>query len=204
VTRYFSEGDRRLGLAAEVFAAAYHPPGTGGAKEGQTKTGQAKVKATSNERNNDKKGTKMNLQSIATKVKKAHAAVLGAMRTSLQHAIEAGGLLSQVHGEKPWSDFVAWVKKSVGISEATAANYLRLYRHRKKLRLTGQTASEALNSLRVSRKPKAKAVVRPPQTAWEGVVWEAMGKYHVKGKLDDVTLFLESFGVEEGTPSKAA
>lgn len=135
----------------------------------------------------------MNLQSIASKVKAEHAQVTAALKDSLEHAIQAGDYLSQVQREIPYKEFVAWVKRSIGISEASANNYCRLFKQKSKLP-KNLNYTEALKALRRRRKPKVE-VPQQPRTAFQKAILERMDKFKVKGSLDDVEAFLESFGV---------
>ena len=134
----------------------------------------------------------MNLQAIASKVKKEHAKVTAALNDSLEHARQAGDYLSEVQRKIPYKEFVAWVVDSVGISEASANNYCRIFRQWAKLP-KDLNYTEALKA-RKTRKAKPD-VPQQPLTEWQKTIQERMGKFKIKGALDDVQAFLESFGV---------
>jgi hypothetical protein len=137
---------------------------------------------------------------IATKktagtVKTLHEKVTGALKNGLEFARQAGEKLAQVSASCPYKEFVQWVTKEVGISESTACCYIRVHKHWSEVK-DSENYVAALKCLRKSHKPKH--VAPPPVlTAWEQSVAAKMEQYSIKGRLDNVTLFLESFGVFE-------
>lgn len=138
----------------------------------------------------------IDVQKIAAEIKTLHAGIMSLQKQSLEHAIKAGSLLAPVSvSMNPQSRFARWCKKECGFSYETAMAYIRVARNKDKLPKE-LNYTEALKALRKTRKTVAAAPERQ-FTAWETHVMEVAKQHHLKGNVDDLTLFLEAFGVKE-------
>jgi hypothetical protein len=140
-------------------------------------------------------------KTTAAAVKALHQKVQGALKSSLQYARQAGEKLAKVSAVKTSYDFVKWVTKEVGISESTAYCYIRVFKHWHEVK-DAENYVAALKALRKTRKPK-EVPPAPVLSAWEQSVAKKMIQYRIRGRLDDVILFLESYGVTDPKPLAA-
>ena len=73
-------------------------------------------------------------QTKIDRLRELHGEIIGAVRMTLDKAIEAGGTLLAVKAELPFGSFTSWVKENVGFDIRTAQRYMRAYRNRDRLR----------------------------------------------------------------------
>jgi hypothetical protein len=66
------------------------------------------------------------LDSLAHRIRDAHALVGGCVRDAVLYAIEAGQLLLEARATVRHGEWLSWLKKNCAMSERTAQNYMRL------------------------------------------------------------------------------
>jgi hypothetical protein len=81
------------------------------------------------------------LTDLAARAKAEHAAVAGALKTSLSHALAAGDILIEAKAQLKHGQWLPWLK-SCGISERTAQRYIRLARNRAIIESKSDTVSD--------------------------------------------------------------
>jgi hypothetical protein len=92
------------------------------------------------------------LDTLADEINAAHRAFGDTLRTTVEHGIRAGGLLSQAREQCPHGSWLAWLEENFDGSARTAQEYIRLYKHRDEIRAKTRstahlTMSEALREL---------------------------------------------------------
>jgi len=104
-----------------------------------------------------KRGTKQqtrksqNEQAVIAKITKMHNEIMGMYKCTAQLAIEIGGLLTRQKESLGYGKWLPWVKKNLPFTSRSATNYMKLYKHRKTIKLEGisdlQAAYRALFDL---------------------------------------------------------
>jgi DNA methylase/Protein of unknown function (DUF3102) len=76
------------------------------------------------------------LEALAAEITAEHRAFVGSVRTTLEHGIRCGELLTQAKGEVEHGGWLRWLKRSFGgsLSARTAQEYMQTYTHREELR----------------------------------------------------------------------
>lgn len=96
------------------------------------------------------------LGAMAREIRKLNSKFLKAVRTSLDTAIEIGGILVKAKAKVGHGNWAEWLKKNVDFSERTAEDYANFFRNR-----------GALKSAKVANLSEARDLVRqlmsPPQ-----------------------------------------
>lgn len=96
----------------------------------------------------------VSIQHAGTELDRLHKAITEKLQSTVQDAIRAGEILSQVKGRIPHGDFIPWLKANCSFSERTAQNYMRLFRYRDKTATVAdlQTAYRQLEVLEAHEK----------------------------------------------------
>ena len=90
-------------------------------------------------------------------MKKLHSEIVATVRTTLNVAIELGGLLEEQKAETPHGGWTAWVEKNLPFDIRTAQNYMAAFRRRDELK--NETVSYLADAYRVRKEPKSVAVL---------------------------------------------
>jgi hypothetical protein len=67
-----------------------------------------------------------NLSDIAIQINTEHQACLASMRAGLEHALNAGALLTEAKSKVDHGSWLAWISKNCEFSERTAQAYMRI------------------------------------------------------------------------------
>ncbi|OHD67209.1 MAG: hypothetical protein A2W19_11770 [Spirochaetes bacterium RBG_16_49_21] len=81
-----------------------------------------------------------------------HSQILGAVKTTLYLAIEAGQILTGAKDSLSHGEFIPWVKKNCPFSERTARRYMTCYERREELKTA--TVSDLTEAYRLLEAPK--------------------------------------------------
>lgn len=91
------------------------------------------------------------LSKLGLKIEKAHNAVLGHIRTTVEHAIKAGALLSEAKKIVPHGGWQEWLDKNTSLEARQAQRYMKVFDGREALPKTTSksylTLTEALELL---------------------------------------------------------
>jgi hypothetical protein len=104
----------------------------------------------------DKLTQSNSLADLAARIQQEHAAVAGALKTSLVHAMAAGDLLIQAKTQVPHGQWLPWLRNHCQVSERMAQRYIRLARNRAVIEAKCDTVSDlgvrgALNLISANR-----------------------------------------------------
>ncbi len=91
-----------------------------------------------------------------TRMKKLHSEIVATVRTTLNIAIELGGLLEEQKAETQHGGWTAWVENNLPFDIRTAQNYMAAFRRRGELK--NETVSYLADAYRVRKEPKSVAV----------------------------------------------
>jgi hypothetical protein len=84
-----------------------------------------------------------------------HADIVGNLKMSLEKAIQIGELLTEQKKELKHGQWGHWIRKNVPFTQATAANYMRIYEHREEFKFKNDlNLSEAYGQLIISTEKK--------------------------------------------------
>lgn len=121
-------------------------------------------------------------------IRREHNAAAAAAMTALDHAIEAGRLLSVARQNVKHGEWEAFVRNRCGIAERTARLYLRLDAHREVLtnrqRVAGLTVREAARLIaetNAEREPKSLEMAsgdQPESSDMRIPAWYEPGRHH--------------------------
>jgi len=89
-------------------------------------------------------------------MKKLHSEIVATVRTTLNIAIELGGLLEEQKAETQHGGWTAWVENNLPFDIRTAQNYMAAFRRRGELK--NETVSYLADAYRVRKEPKSVAV----------------------------------------------
>jgi len=78
-------------------------------------------------------GLPAQLDTLAERINAEHEACEAAARSAIEHAIEAGRLLTEAKKKVAHGTWLMWIAANCSCSERTAQVYMRIYRHRDKL-----------------------------------------------------------------------
>jgi hypothetical protein len=73
------------------------------------------------------------MNNAATELNRLHGEIEGKLRTTVQDAIRAGEILTQVKERMEHGEFLPWVERSCKFSRETGSRYMRLFEHQNKL-----------------------------------------------------------------------
>ena len=68
----------------------------------------------------------------AKELNELHQHIEGKLRSTVQEAIKAGGMLQQVKDDLPHGEFLSWIEKNLIFTRMTAYNYMRVYEYKSK------------------------------------------------------------------------
>ncbi|HVS36816.1 MAG TPA: DUF3102 domain-containing protein [Gemmataceae bacterium] len=135
-------------------------------------------------------------------IKAAHKALVDALESSLEKAIEAGKHLAAAKnlvGHGGWHD---WLKNNCGFSLRTASNYLRVYKRRDELpKRDDDSYRRAIQRLR--RDPATqpnKCGTRPRSSIERARLERPITRYKINAKVDALRPLLEALGIKVKEP----
>jgi hypothetical protein len=73
-------------------------------------------------------------QSKTQRLNELHGQILGAIRTTVELAIEAGGILTEVKESLPHGQFQQWVEENTSFDVRTAQRYMKAHRNRDRIK----------------------------------------------------------------------
>jgi hypothetical protein len=97
------------------------------------------------------------LPDVAVRVNALHAEIGGALRLSLQKAIEIGGLLTEAKRQAGHGAFGEWLSDNVAFTDRTARRYMALFENRERL-LKSDTVSDLRSAYRLLSAPEKPSV----------------------------------------------
>ncbi|MFZ2080452.1 MAG: DUF3102 domain-containing protein [Xanthobacteraceae bacterium] len=110
------------------------------------------------------------LASLAERICTEHQAVVGAVRTGLEHAMAAGDLLIMAKQEIGHGPFGEWVERNCKMSYRTARSYMQLANNRNEIESNWQSSANlnlsvagALRLISGPSKPKARSAAAQPR-----------------------------------------
>jgi len=93
------------------------------------------------------------IKNVAAEITKLHNQIHGEFKTSLEHAITIGELLTEQKGRMDHGEFIPWIDKYLPFKRQAAANYMRAYKHRE---LLLERANSVTDAYRLLTMPKVK------------------------------------------------
>lgn len=74
----------------------------------------------------------VNIDTAGAELNRLHSEIEDKLRSTVQDAIRAGEILTQIKGRLRHGDFLPWIKANCHFSERTARNYIGIYDYRSK------------------------------------------------------------------------
>ena len=71
----------------------------------------------------------VSVENAGTELNRLHSEIEKSLRSTVEYAIQAGEILSNVKEKVGHGEFLPWLNSSVSFSERTAQNYMRVYCH---------------------------------------------------------------------------
>ena len=106
-------------------------------------------------------------QTTVDRLRELHREIIGAVRMTLDKAIEAGGILQEVKAELSHGDFTQWVENNAGFDIRTAQRYMKAHRNREQLKNDSVSfLTEAYRRLETFPLPSAESFERWPDFLW--------------------------------------
>jgi hypothetical protein len=90
-------------------------------------------------------------KSRADRLRQLHSEILGACRTVLSKAIEAGGILYEVKASLPHGEFTSWVEGNAGFNIRTAQRYMKIHENRDQINDSVSLLTDAHRLLTTSK-----------------------------------------------------
>jgi len=81
-----------------------------------------------------KKATDASEKVVVERITKLHKEIMTMYRRTVENAIEIGRMLTQQKAKIGYGKWLPWVTKNLPFTDRTASNYMRLYKHRKKIK----------------------------------------------------------------------
>ena len=73
------------------------------------------------------------IETAAVELNRLHGEIETSLRTTVEYAIRAGAILSNVKEKVGHGDFLPWLKANVRFTDKTAESYMKLHRHSNKI-----------------------------------------------------------------------
>jgi len=106
----------------------------------------------------DKGGEEMSSVMIghAKKINDLHKEIFGAVKMTLDKAIQIGKLLTECKGKIPHGEWMSWMEKNLKFSNETASRYMRVYEHRAEEKFVTMTNLTGVYQSLIEHKPKIR------------------------------------------------
>jgi hypothetical protein len=115
-----------------------------------------------------------------------HNEIMGAMRTTLHKAVEAGGILQEVKENLPHGKFTAWVEENISFDLRTAQRYMKAWDNRDRLKNDTVSSLKQLTEEPTPEKPidKMNQAMKKVEKAREEYI-QAMEELDKEAELEN-------------------